>query len=107
MLDYHDLLMPALPLIKKSKASSDVRVYATRTLFFHGMDRVLRPVAIELSLPPHIIGDESVNMVFTPPRTNVDPQHGDVESQEGWFWQLAKAQVLINDTGYHQLISHW
>ncbi|XWS57524.1 hypothetical protein CRYUN_Cryun09bG0181700 [Craigia yunnanensis] len=55
-------------------------------------DNTLKPVAIELSLP-HSDG----NKVYTP------AEHG----VEGSIWQFAKAFVVVNDCGHHQMISHW
>lgn len=61
-------------------------------------DGTLKPLAIELSVP-HPDGDQlgEVTEVYTP------AEHG----AEGTIWQLAKAYVAINDSGYHQLICHW
>lgn len=76
------------------------KTYATRTLLLLQDDGTLKPLAIELSLP-HQDGDSSgaVSRVFTP---CVDD--GGVG---GTIWQLAKAYAAVNDSGYHQLVSHW
>lgn len=62
-------------------------------------DGTLTPLAIELSLP-HPDGESlgAVSKVFTPAKEG---------TVEGSIWQLAKAYVAVNDSGYHQLISHW
>ncbi|XP_058225411.1 probable linoleate 9S-lipoxygenase 5 [Rhododendron vialii] len=93
-LDYHDVLMPYLSRINLTST----KTYATRTLLFLKNDGTLKPLAIELSLP-HPDGDElgEVSEVYTP------AEHG----AEGTVWQLAKAYVAVNDSGYHQLICHW
>ncbi|KAG5541454.1 hypothetical protein RHGRI_021320 [Rhododendron griersonianum] len=93
-LDYHDVLMPYLSRIN----STSTKTYATRTLLFLKNDGTLKPLAIELSLP-HPDGDQlgEVSEVYTP------AEHG----AEGTIWQLAKAYVAVNDSGYHQLICHW
>lgn len=74
------------------------KTYATRTLLFLKEDGTLKPVAIELCLP-HPEGDEfeDLSTVYMP------AEHG----AEGTIWQMAKAYVAVNDSGYHQLISHW
>jgi linoleate 9S-lipoxygenase len=78
--------------------STNTKTYATRTVLFLRDDGTLKPLAIELSLP-HPQGEQhgAVSKVFTP-------------SQEGvaaTVWQLAKAYAAVNDSGYHQLVSHW
>nr|WCQ76778.1 LOX2 [Salvia miltiorrhiza] len=95
ILDHHDALMPYLRRIN----TTATKTYATRTLLLLQDDGTLRPLAIELSLP-HDDGDScgAVNRVFT-------PCHGD--GAEAMIWQLAKAYAAVNDSGYHQLISHW
>ncbi|OAY46719.1 probable linoleate 9S-lipoxygenase 5 isoform X2 [Manihot esculenta] len=94
VLDYHDVLMPYLRLINETST----KVYASRTLLFLKEDGTLKPLAIELSLP-HPEGDQfgAVSNVYTP------AEHG----IEGSIWKLAKAYVAVNDSGFHQLISHW
>lgn len=94
ILDYHDYLMPYLRRINSTSA----KIYATRTILFLKEDGTLRPLAIELSLP-HPDGDQfgAISEVYTPTKGGA----------EGTIWQLAKAYVAVNDSGYHQLISHW
>jgi linoleate 9S-lipoxygenase len=94
ILDHHDTLMPYISRIN----STNTKTYATRTVLFLKDDGTLKPLAIELSLP-HPQGEQhgAVSKVFTP-------------SQEGVaasVWQLAKAYAAVNDSGYHQLVSHW
>ncbi|XP_028771609.1 linoleate 9S-lipoxygenase 5-like [Neltuma alba] len=94
ILDHHDALMPYLSRIN----STDTKTYATRTLLFLRDDGTLKPLAIELSLPhPQGYHNGATSKVFTP------AQEGVASS----VWQLAKAYVAVNDSGYHQLISHW
>ncbi|KAK2999071.1 hypothetical protein RJ639_024030 [Escallonia herrerae] len=94
ILNHHDTVMPYLRRIN----STSTKMYATRTLLFLQNDGTLKPLAIELSLP-HPKGDQfgATSKVYTP------AEHG----VEGSIWQLAKAYAAVNDTGVHQLISHW
>ncbi|KAH7842311.1 hypothetical protein Vadar_003855 [Vaccinium darrowii] len=94
ILDHHDALMPYLRRINMTST----KTYASRTLLLLQDDGTLKPLAIELSLP-HPQGDThgATSQVFTP------AEHG----IEGSVWQLAKAYASVNDSGYHQLISHW
>ncbi|KAJ6694317.1 hypothetical protein OIU85_005040 [Salix viminalis] len=91
ILDHHDALMPYLRRIN----TTSTKTYATRTLLFLKDDGTLKPLAIELSLPHDEYGFNSE--VYTPAENGV----------ESSIWQLAKAYVGVNDSGYHQLISHW
>lgn len=95
-VDYHDAYLPFVNRINERPVS---KAYATRTLFFLTSDGTLRPIAIELSLPPNEESgrSEKLNRVFTQPM----PGNKDL------LWELAKAHVLSNDAGFHQLISHW
>lgn len=94
MLNHHDMLIPYLRRINATSS----KVYATRTILFLQKDGTLKPVVIELSLP-HPEGDKYgvISNVYTPAEEGV----------QGSIWQLAKAYVAVNDSGIHQLISHW
>ncbi|KAL2229895.1 probable linoleate 9S-lipoxygenase 5 isoform X2 [Sesamum indicum] len=94
ILDHHDALMPYLRRIN----TTTTKTYASRTVLLLQDDGTLKPLAIELSLP-HEDGDEqgAVSEVFTPCDEGVGSS----------IWQLAKAYAAVNDSGYHQLISHW
>lgn len=94
ILNHHDTLMPYLNRIN----STTTKIYATRTLIFLKEDGTLKPLAIELSLP-HPDGEiyGAVSKIYTPAKRGI----------EASLWQLAKAYVAVNDSGIHQLISHW
>uniref|UniRef100_A0A0R0H569 Lipoxygenase n=1 Tax=Glycine max TaxID=3847 RepID=A0A0R0H569_SOYBN len=95
MLDYHDIFMP---YVRQINQLNSAKTYATRTILFLREDGTLKPVAIELSLP-HSAGDLSaaVSQVVLPAKEGV----------ESTIWLLAKAYVIVNDSCYHQLMSHW
>ncbi|KAJ0734574.1 putative linoleate 9S-lipoxygenase [Helianthus annuus] len=93
ILDHHDTLMP---YVKRINATSN-KIYATRTLLFLQKDGTLKPVAIELSLPHEDEKLGAISKVCTPAKDGV----------EATIWQLAKTYVAVNDSGVHQLISHW
>jgi linoleate 9S-lipoxygenase len=86
-----------MPYLRRINETS-TKGYASRTLLFLTNDGTLKPLAIELSLP-HPDGDKFgfTSKVYTPSSQGV----------ESHIWQLAKAYVAVNDSGYHQLISHW
>ncbi|GLJ21754.1 hypothetical protein SUGI_0405850 [Cryptomeria japonica] len=87
ILDHHDTFMPYLDSINDLSS----KVYASRTILFLCKDDTLKPVAIELSLP------SGKRRVFTPAEEEVSRA----------LWLLAKAHVTVNDSGHHELISHW
>lgn len=93
IIDYHDIYLPFLEGIN---ALDGRKSYATRTIFFLTSRGTLKPVAIELSLPPAGPSSRSKRVV-TPP----------VDATTHWMWQLAKAHVCSNDAGVHQLVNHW
>ncbi|EOY28235.1 Lipoxygenase 3, putative isoform 2 [Theobroma cacao] len=93
ILDYHDTYLPFLNSIN---AHPDRKAYATRTILFLTQMGTLKPIAIELSLPPMNPYIPS-KQVITPP----------VDATTCWQWQLAKAHVCSNDSGAHELIQHW
>ena len=90
-MDHHDAVMPYLRRIN----TTSTKTYASRTLLFLQKDGTLKPLAIELSLPRDKFG--AISEVYTP------SEHG----VEGSLWQLAKAYAAVNDSGVHQLITHW
>ncbi|KAL7585494.1 hypothetical protein Lser_V15G44873 [Lactuca serriola] len=94
ILDHHDSLMPYVRRIN----TTTNKIYASRTLLLLQNYGTLKPLAIELSLP-HPDGDKHgvISNVYTPAENGI----------EGSVWQLAKAYVAVNDSGIHQLISHW
>ncbi|KAH9326873.1 hypothetical protein KI387_007051 [Taxus chinensis] len=94
VLDYYDAYMPYIERINKQ--SDELKMYASRTFFFLTDEGTLRAVAIELCLP-HTSVSQAVRNVYTPAE----------QGEEGALWLLAKAHSRVNDSGYHQLISHW
>ncbi|KAI7749445.1 hypothetical protein M8C21_029126, partial [Ambrosia artemisiifolia] len=93
ILDCHDIY---LPFLEKINAQEDRKSYATRTIFFLTTMGTLKPIAIELSLPPNDANIPS-KQVLTPP----------VDATTNWLWGLGKAHVCSNDNGVHQLVHHW
>lgn len=93
ILDYHDIF---LPFIEKMNSLPGRKAYASRTVFFYTKAGFLRPVVIELSLPPTPSSPQSKH-VYT---------HGH-HATTHWIWKLAKAHVCSNDAGIHQLVNHW
>lgn len=93
IIDYHDTL---LPFIGKMNTLPERKAYASRTIFFYTPGGVLKPIIIELSLPPSPTSPTN-KRVFT---------HGH-HATTHWVWKLAKAHVCSNDAGVHQLVNHW
>lgn len=93
LLDYHDML---LPFMEKMNSLPGRKAYASRTIFFYNRTGHLRPIVIELSLPPTSTSPQN-KRVFT---------HGD-DATTHWIWKQAKAHVCSNDAGIHQLVNHW
>ena len=92
IVDDHDYLMPFLNRIN----TKGICAYASRILLFLKSDATLKPLVIQLSLP-NSSDDEIISRLLLPAS----------EGTEGALWQLAKTHVAANDSGYHQLISHW
>ncbi|XP_047152051.1 seed linoleate 9S-lipoxygenase-like [Vigna umbellata] len=97
ILDYYDAFMPYLTKINNLPSA---KAYATRTFLFLQDDGTLKPLCIELSKPHKCpcCGNENVETTVVLPED---------KGVEGTIWLLAKAHVVVNDTNYHQLISHW
>ncbi|XP_057542200.1 lipoxygenase 6, chloroplastic-like isoform X2 [Amaranthus tricolor] len=93
IIDFHDLL---LPFVNKINELRGRKAYASRTILFYTNSGTLKPVAIELSLPPSN-SRPAFNRVYT---------HGH-DATSYWVWKLAKAHVCAVDAGVHQLINHW
>ncbi|XP_040378425.1 probable lipoxygenase 6 isoform X1 [Oryza brachyantha] len=94
IMDYHDVYLPFLDRIN---AIEGRKAYATRTIFFLTEAGTLKPIAIELSLPPTQPGEPGPSKVLTPP----------CDATTNWLWMLAKSHVSSNDAGVHQLVNHW
>ncbi|XP_010932453.2 putative lipoxygenase 5 [Elaeis guineensis] len=94
ILDFHDVY---LPFVDRINAQDGRKAYGTRTLFFLTPLGTLKPIAIELCLPPATPGCSRAKRVLTPP----------TDATSNWLWQLAKAHVCSNDAGVHQLVNHW
>lgn len=92
-VDYHDIY---LPFLDRLNALDGRKSYATRTILFLTPNGTLKPIAIELSLPPNGPSSRSKRVV-TPP----------IDATTSWIWQLAKSHVCSNDAGVHQLVNHW
>lgn len=90
ILDYHDVFMPYVNGINSLEKRAG---YASRTIYFLTSEGTLKPLVIELCLPP----PHRSQRVFVPGHS----------ATEHWLWQLAKAHVSCNDAGFHQLVSHW
>ncbi|CAL9135964.1 unnamed protein product [Musa textilis] len=93
MLDYHDLLLPYVHKVRKLEGTT---LYGSRTIFFLTNDGTLRPLAIELTIPPSATGPQW-KQVFRPCR----------DATGAWLWRHAKSHVRAHDSCHHELISHW
>uniref|UniRef100_A0A7N0VG94 Lipoxygenase n=1 Tax=Kalanchoe fedtschenkoi TaxID=63787 RepID=A0A7N0VG94_KALFE len=92
VLDYHDIF---IPYVSKVRELENTTLYGSRTLFQLTQDNILKVVAIEL----------------TRPKSDTQPQWRQVftpgwDATSSWLWRMAKAHVLAQDSGYHQLVSH-
>ncbi|WOL02641.1 putative lipoxygenase 6 [Canna indica] len=95
ILDFHDIY---LPFIDRINAMNGRKAYATRTIFFLTPIGTLKPIAIELGLPPaEPAGASRPSTVLTPAR----------DATTNWLWMLGKAHVCSNDAGVHQVVNHW
>ncbi|KAJ1698692.1 hypothetical protein LUZ63_007204 [Rhynchospora breviuscula] len=94
ILDHHDTYIPFIDAINSQDGR---KAYGTRTIFFLTTIGTLKPIAIELSLPPAAPKCTRAKRVFTPP----------TDATTTWLWQLAKAHVCSNDAGVHQLVNHF
>ncbi|KAL3676644.1 hypothetical protein R1sor_026592 [Riccia sorocarpa] len=92
-VDYRDFLMLYIGEVNKTS----YKAYAPRSYFFWTSRGTMKPVAIELSLPPSEDGPGS-NRVFTPPQKKED---------NSLYWNLAKVHASCVDFGVHELVSHW
>ncbi|CAN1158087.1 Linoleate 13S-lipoxygenase 2-1, chloroplastic [Linum perenne] len=94
IIDYHDLLLPFVNLVRQLEGTT---LYGSRALFFLTPAGTLKPIAIELTRPP-MDGKPQWKKVYA---------EASCSSTEEWLWKLAKAHVLAHDAGYHELVSHW
>ncbi|RRT67569.1 hypothetical protein B296_00016297 [Ensete ventricosum] len=84
MLDYHDLLLPYVHKVRDLEATT---LYGSRTIFFLTNDGTLRPLAIELTIPPSATGSQW-KQVFRPRR----------DATGAWLWRHAKSHVRAHDS---------
>ncbi|CAI0627252.1 unnamed protein product [Linum tenue] len=89
-------LYQILPFVNKMNSLPGIKTYASRTVFYLSNAGVLRPLAIELSLPPTSSSSAGSKRVFT---------HGQ-DATTQWMWKLAKAHVWPNDASIHQIVNH-
>ncbi|KAF3338491.1 putative lipoxygenase 5 [Carex littledalei] len=82
MLDFHDIY---LPFLDKINAQDGRKAYGTRTIFFLTDLGTLKPISIELCLPPATPNCARAKRVLTPP----------TDATSNWLWQLAKAHLSI------------
>lgn len=95
MVDYHDAI---LPLVETFASLGDGRkLYAPRVILFYTQEKVFKPVAIELSLPPSETHKETKTRVFYP----------GTDVTTSWLWQFAKIHFNVIDLGVHELYTHW
>lgn len=92
IVDYHDALMPFVKLTNASPLG--YKSYAPRAIFYAN-EGLIKPVAIELSLPPTEKGGPASNRVFTP------------ADEADCLWGLAKIHFNVIDSNYHQVLSHY
>eukprot|EP00246_Nothoceros_aenigmaticus_P002326 TRINITY_DN13175_c0_g1_i4.p1 TRINITY_DN13175_c0_g1~~TRINITY_DN13175_c0_g1_i4.p1 ORF type:complete len:416 (+),score=55.37 TRINITY_DN13175_c0_g1_i4:302-1549(+) len=73
-------------------------MYASHTILLLTEEGKLKPIAIELALPPcpETGTQGSIKVLTAPP-----------ESATDYFWLLAKIHVGSVDLGWHELFSHW
>lgn len=88
VLDYHDRFLSYIKRINELKGS---QAYASWTLFVLTKDAILKPVCIELALPPAKDGENPELRVFRPNEKDVG---------KNWAWELAKAHVQSNDASF-------
>ncbi|GAU50603.1 hypothetical protein TSUD_410130 [Trifolium subterraneum] len=82
----------------KSKLDSQLYGDNTSTITKENLEPNMEPLAIELSRPhPQADSFGPVSDVYLPASEGV----------EASIWLLAKAYVVVNDSCYHQLVSHW
>ncbi|KAF7123652.1 hypothetical protein RHSIM_Rhsim12G0104700 [Rhododendron simsii] len=91
-----ELLQHGMGVDERMNSLPGRKVYTSRTIFFYTRTGFLRPIAIELSLPP-TSSSPGNKRVYT---------HGH-DNTTHWIWKLAKAHVCLNDSGVHQLVNHW
>lgn len=96
MLDYDILRGDA----NRITALGEAKIYASRTILLLNEEKKMKPVAIELILPPcHTNGTPgSMTVVTAPPEE---------EQEKDYRWLLAKIHVGSADLGFHELFSHW